>query len=726
MIAFTFFIKGFTALCAQVLLIREFFVVVHGNELSFGIFLAIWVIAGAAGSFLSRFFKKNIQSIFLLLVVVEGIWLFASITIIRSYHYIFTLSPGQLMNITQSILLTVVCAGVFNFLQGMRFVIGGTLFFDEKNKDKIPGLIYGWEAAGSLAGGFVFAFLIQKYTNPFQSASIIFVLSMISCVPLLITGKKFFLTLIWCAIILMLPCFNTVYSNLNNTTLTEEFGLKTPPVYYANTHYGNITVFQQEQQLSFMIDGSLVFTLPYPDTEWIETISHFPLLYSKKAENILVIGAGIKGVIPEILKYKNVSIDCVEINPELIHLINKFSSYYFPGYSSEKIKIITDDAIGFLRKTTKKWDVIILDAGFPLSLKTSRFYTVEFYSLIKNHLSEEGIFFTGIDGSPDYMSKPLADVHTIIYSTMTNVFTRLYIVPGYFTCYCATKNLAGDFSPDYLISQLKEKNIPTKVITPFYLKDRLSKDKIERFFSMIGQRKKINTCSKPIIIIPAIQYWVSLSGGGEKIKNFGVILFPALCFLLCSIFFIGRQETKILEITIFSTGFLSIAWELIFLFLFQTNYGSVYFYLSILTGIFMGGMTCGSIVFSSFFKKFKKLKKILFVWQMAQMVFALLFVLIIVFLKTVIPAFVFFVLMAIAGFFTGWEFPLVNSIYLNEKNLFSDSISRFYSFDLAGATLGSLLTATFLVPVCGIVASGILFFIIKMIVGIFVCKLRKL
>jgi predicted membrane-bound spermidine synthase len=140
----------------------------------------------------------------------------------------------------------------------------------------------------------------------------------------------------------------------------------------------------------------------------------------------------------------------------------------------------------------------------------------------------------------------------------------------------------------------------------------------------------------------------------------------------------------------------------------------------------MGGMTCGSIVFSSFFKKFKKLKKILFVWQMAQMVFALLFVLIIVFLKTAIPAFVFFVLMAIAGFFTGWEFPLVNSIYLNEKNLFSDSISRFYSFDLAGATLGSLLTATFLVPVCGIVASGILFFIIKMIVGIFVCKLRKL
>ncbi|MCM8765185.1 MAG: hypothetical protein NC830_07505, partial [Candidatus Omnitrophica bacterium] len=83
----------------------------------------------------------------------------------------------------------------------------------------------------------------------------------------------------------------------------------------------------------------------------------------------------------------------------------------------------------------------------------------------------------------------------------------------------------------------------------------------------------------------------------------------------------------------------------------------------------------------------------------------------------------FFIIMVIIGIFSGWEFPLVNKIYISEKNLFPKSISTFYAVDLAGATAGSILATLVLVPFLGIVLSCVLFGTIKLIAALFVRKL---
>ncbi|MCM8825279.1 MAG: hypothetical protein NC937_03910, partial [Candidatus Omnitrophica bacterium] len=482
------------------------------------------------------------------------------------------------------------------------------------------------------------------------------------------------------------------------------------------------------QQISFILDGQLFLTLPHPDLEWIEAMVHLPLLYAEKTDRIFVIGAGIKGIIPEIMKYRAKSIDCIEANPELIRVIKKFLPSYFQPSEKSKINIIKDDAIRLLRKTRKKWDVIILDAGIPFSLKTARFYTKEFFELAKNHLSEDGILYIGIEGSTEYMSQPLVDVHSIIYATLTSVFPRVSVVPGYLTGYCATKaKNSPEISSQLLILKKKEKNISTTVLTEFYLKDRLDSEKKQNFLKMIESGKEAkNSINRPFILVPAIKYWTFLSSG--ELKN---IRKPVFLISLISIFtflaflFNIKKKKGILEFIVFSTGFLSVAWELVFLFLFQMYFGSLYFYLSVLTGAFMAGLAGGSLAFSSLSVKIKNWKNVLLIWQLIQMGFAFFAFVFIYFLSNIaVSAVLFFFIIAVTGIFAGWEFPLVNRIYISDRNPFSKSISTFYAFDLAGATVGSILTALVLVPFLGIALSCVLFGMVKLLAAIFVWKLR--
>ncbi len=737
MIGFTFFLKGFVALSAQVLLIRELFIVAHGNEFSFGIVFCVWVISGAIGSIISGHIKKQTPLLFLFLVFLEAIWLFGGLAVIRTHQTVFGLNPGEIIDIPRSICLVFLTAGIFNFFQGMRFITGGVLLKKQILDSKATGLVYGWEGAGAMTAGFAFAFVLQKYTDPFQTAGIIMLLNFVSAAGVFSSCKRCTAKIVWLVLsglLIFSFCYpdTGIYSVLNNKTLMKQWKTKTPPLYYVNTHYGNVTVLKDKEQLSFMVDGCLLFTIPHPDIEWIENVSHFPLLYAKKTNNILIIGAGTKGVIPEILKYNPESIDCVEINPELIEIIKNYGPSYPIEYNSKKVHFIIDDPVHLLRKSEKKWDVVLLDAGFPFSLKTARFYTEEFYALVKTHLAPHGIFYTGLEGSPDYMSQPLADVHRIIYETLNRVFPAVNIVCHYYTGYCATgQEDAPAFSSEFFISAFHKKNIATRVFSEFYIRDKLDEEKKKNFMKMIMPfENNINTLYRPIIIIPALKYWFSLSSSG--IKETSVKSFVRVSYMVLIILFLAgiayflklhNRKTKVLQLIVLSAGILSIAWELVYLFVFQMGFGSVYFYLSILTGLFMGGLTAGSIVFSLNSHRIKNPERLLFVWQIIQSGFAVISIaLIFLFSKVMIPMAVFFVLMALLGFFSGWEFPLINMIYLTKGATFQDSVSRFYYYDLVGAGAGSILTTTLLVPFLGLITSGVLLFIIRASNGILVWK----
>jgi spermidine synthase len=117
-------------------------------------------------------------------------------------------------------------------------------------------------------------------------------------------------------------------------------------------------------------------------------------LNRKTPEKVLILGGGDGLLARELLKIEGVeSITLIDLDPKMIEL----SRTYPPllklnegALNSDRVEVMVGDAFIFLKETNKKWDAILIDFPLPYSFDLSRLYSTEFYSLIKQRLTEAG------------------------------------------------------------------------------------------------------------------------------------------------------------------------------------------------------------------------------------------------------------------------------------------------------------------------------------------------
>ncbi|GAH68626.1 unnamed protein product, partial [marine sediment metagenome] len=99
-IIFAIFLIGFTALSAQIVLLRQLIVIFYGNEISLGLLLGAWLFWGALGSWLLGRFAdkiKNRQFSFAVLEIVLAFILPGSIFMVRNARAILGILPGEII-----------------------------------------------------------------------------------------------------------------------------------------------------------------------------------------------------------------------------------------------------------------------------------------------------------------------------------------------------------------------------------------------------------------------------------------------------------------------------------------------------------------------------------------------------------------------------------------------------------------------------------------------------
>jgi spermidine synthase len=103
-------------------------------------------------------------------------------------------------------------------------------------------------------------------------------------------------------------------------------------------------------------------------------------------KNILLIGGGAFTLPAEILKYfPDISIDVVERDPKLVNIAKRF----FGLKSSNNLHIIFCDGREYLEKSSKSYDLILIDA-FQHSIIPRALSTSEFARLLSSRLSKKG------------------------------------------------------------------------------------------------------------------------------------------------------------------------------------------------------------------------------------------------------------------------------------------------------------------------------------------------
>jgi spermidine synthase len=126
------------------------------------------------------------------------------------------------------------------------------------------------------------------------------------------------------------------------------------------------------------------------------TIAHWlgllPALLRPEARDLLVIGLGGEMALEPVPSTIE-SIDVIELEPKVLAANQRVPALRaIDPLADPRARVHLGDARGALRLTQKRYDAIVSQPSHPWTAGASRLYTREFFSLVRSHLSPDGVF----------------------------------------------------------------------------------------------------------------------------------------------------------------------------------------------------------------------------------------------------------------------------------------------------------------------------------------------
>jgi spermidine synthase len=202
-------------------------------------------------------------------------------------------------------------------------------------------------------------------------------------------------------------------------------------VFEATSPYHHIRVTEEGDLRTLCFDDATETRMSLQDPlkghfEYTEYF-HMAWLWNTQATNVLMVGLG-GGSAQRAFEhyYPAVNVETVEIDPKVVEVAKD----YFHFRESEKQKVHAEDGRVFLRRSTNRYDVIILDAyvgGRYGSSIPQHLATKEFFELVRNHLTTNGVVAYNVIGT---LNDWHADIVGAIYRTLKAVFPQVYLFPA--------------------------------------------------------------------------------------------------------------------------------------------------------------------------------------------------------------------------------------------------------------------------------------------------------
>ena len=738
---------GFSGIVAEVLLLRELLIVFSGNELCIGIIFANWLILEAFGCFfLGRIAEKSKYTLetFTVISILFSFSLFTAIFLTRIMKRVIGIAIGESIGFVPMLYSSFLILFPVSILHGALFPLCCRMYFMFSGQDESSaGKVYAYETVGTIIGGIVCTYLFIPYLHTFQASIVLAILNVIVCLVVLASSWKIGLfqktVLVFLSVLLFFSGFVVFTGHMDrlhhHSIQTQWKNLNI--VHYQNSQYGNICVIENEGQYIFFQDGIPDIITPIPDLAFIEEFVHLTLLAHPEPAKLLILSGGAGGIIKEAFKHPSIeTIEYAELDPLLLDLLRKFPT---PLTESElndsRVKITHVDGLLFLKTTQNKYDLIFIGIMEPSNLQANRFFTKEFFSLVKKRLNKGGILVLGLPGSLMYVNEELKNLNSCIFHTLKRVFSYIRVIPG------DGKNLflssdSQDISTidrKQIIERLYLRNIRANVIVPWHLEKKLHhgwQDWFSRFLE--GSSQKINSDFKPLGLFYSITHWnalyaPSLSGLFSQFEriNLRIIVLLFVFFLLLYVVFRLKHRRSFqagIPLSIITTGFAGMIFSLMIIFTFQSMYGYVFSWIGLLVSFFMAGAACGAMLATKVLTQIKNCFRLFIKIDLAIICFSFGWPFIFLAVQAYLDSpdvFVFFkmlflIIACICGLLIGSQFPLANRIYLRSSTSLSETAGLLYASDLLGGWFGGIVGAVVLLPVLGLTGTCITVGLLKL------------
>lgn len=715
---------GFFSQVAQVIILRETLATFAGVEMVLGLMLAIWLLAVGLGGYAGNRLPVRVspradrpagegsyKSVGILFAF-AGVSLPLTVIAVRQLPAIFNFAPGEIMGAGVSLLGAALTISPVCLVLGLLFTANARLFAHEVQT--WVGRAYLLEAAGAACGGLVVTFILLPL-----SSDLVVTLGLIPLtigVIVLLRGRMsyfyaillFLLTAIWfifAADFGPIARFDRVTRAINRAVGEV--------VAVADSPHGQLAVTRYVDQYSLFVNGTL--SSSYPDQLSAEEAVHFALLSHPAPHTALLIGGGTGGAVGEMRKH-GVSVDYVELDPCLIELARD----NFPATVTREFadcRIIAGDGWAYLAQADVRYDVVVLNLGEPSTAMVNRFFTREFYTLVKDRLTPAGVFSFRTASAEEYISPERGMFLSTLYKTLKEVFLEIVVLPGQTNIFIAGNDAAKLINrPEQFAVRLQEREIHTAFVNESLLPFRLTPAAAAYLVQHIHiPAAGLNTDLRPVCYYYNAILWSRqftgrnstsppfITGLSGSVLLTAAMVFFALVLLSC---WQTRPESGVPFIfSLFVSGMTAMAMEIVLLYCFQVYLGYIYAKIGVLVACFMVGMSLGSHMLN------RRAKVSPFFLMFGHVVPAVLMAgllgctaLCSAGLNTGVGVELLFYLFSLLfGAVGGALFIVANRLYmLRFRGPGPVPVGTGYAVDLGGSALGALVVSSLFVPLWGI------------------------
>lgn len=516
-------INGLFSSAAQVIFLRELFAVFSGNELYLGLSLSVWMLAGAIGNLISSKFTENKTSRLAFLSIFTFL---CGITLIRAVP-LLSLS-GEIISAMLMLPVLFVCIAPCSVFTGAVF--GSLVSF---NNGKI---IYRFDNAGNLAGLILIS--IAVYFN----IDHLYIIIPATLVMLPVLQRK------WILLTVTAICLVS-FILINPMAVRWKYSSDVSSVIYGRE--GEIAIDKNNK--TAFLNNRVYKSADFPART--EQAVHLPLSL-RNAKKVLLVNNN--GHASEIRKYEKTELTCIENEPLIAD----------SGCSCQQPEKI---------QHKKYFDAVILGNGVPENIGSSRLFTIEFYRIIKETMSDSGVFSFTLGLNTSFLNAHEKKLKDLLVSTLLHAFKHVQIFRGEGWTFVASD------SPFDLSYQCTVQN---SYYTDYILPE-LSLEKIEEL-NEIQKSGRINSIMKPTVLRYSLEMFL------EKFKvPFLAII--AFSFLLVAVIFpvFFRSAS---QLSIGTTGFCTGLYTMAIMMLYQSVYGTLYSKISVLMVALSSGFVIGSFV----------------------------------------------------------------------------------------------------------------------------------
>lgn len=162
-------------------------------------------------------------------------------------------------------------------------------------------------------------------------------------------------------------------------------------LFSGKSEFQTVDVVETSSHGKMLLNDGFVMITERDEFIYHDMITHVPMFTHKTPKNVLVIGGGDGGTAREVLRHKSVEkCTMVEIDKMVVDACREHIPQTSSIFNNSKLDLVIGDGLAFVKETTEKYDVIIVDSTDPIG-PAGPLFDQEFYQDIYNCLSEDGI-----------------------------------------------------------------------------------------------------------------------------------------------------------------------------------------------------------------------------------------------------------------------------------------------------------------------------------------------